>query len=220
MAAALRTVVGYDGGTAVRSARLAGLSPAIRSLVAAGPPAHVVTRAADGSPHVSVAWIGVDGDELVIATLDHLPEASRTSGATHTSRSRSSPAAGTRSSSTTPWSSRAALGSPRAGRPRSSPRWREPTSAPTSSSADAEPPARLRDPDHRRSSLGHRAGEPRRLIRDPRPAALRPRGMPAHARRQAEVIRSAIVRATIAASSPTPNSVEDLRVRRKCVPTK
>ena len=47
------------------------------------------------------------------------------------------------------------------------------------------------------------------------PPACRP-----HMRRQAEVGRSAIIRATMAASSPTPNRVDDLRVRRKCVPTK
>jgi len=45
------------------------LSQAVRSLVAAGPLTHLVTLAADGSPHVSLAWVGVDGDELVIATL-------------------------------------------------------------------------------------------------------------------------------------------------------
>jgi PPOX class probable F420-dependent enzyme len=50
------------------------LSQAVRSLVAAGPLAHVVTLAADGSPHVSLAWVGVDGDELVIATLFDQPK--------------------------------------------------------------------------------------------------------------------------------------------------
>jgi PPOX class probable F420-dependent enzyme len=50
------------------------LSPTIRSLVAAGPLAHVVTLAADGSPHVSLAWVGVDGDELVIGTLFDQPK--------------------------------------------------------------------------------------------------------------------------------------------------
>ena len=41
----------------------------IRSLVATGPLAHVVTLAEDGTPHVSLAWVGIEGDELVIATL-------------------------------------------------------------------------------------------------------------------------------------------------------
>ena len=30
----------------------------------------MVTLRADGSPHVSAAWIGLDGDEIVLATLD------------------------------------------------------------------------------------------------------------------------------------------------------
>jgi len=50
------------------------LSQAVRSLIAAGPLAHVVTLAADGTPHVSMAWVGVDGDELVIATLFDQPK--------------------------------------------------------------------------------------------------------------------------------------------------
>ena len=41
----------------------------VRSLVAAGPLAHVVTLAEDGAPHVSLAWVGIEGEELVIATL-------------------------------------------------------------------------------------------------------------------------------------------------------
>jgi len=41
----------------------------IRSIVATGPLAHVVTLAEDGTPHVSLAWVGIEGDELVIATL-------------------------------------------------------------------------------------------------------------------------------------------------------
>jgi len=41
----------------------------IRSIVATGPLAHVVTLAEDGAPHVSLAWVGIEGDELVIATL-------------------------------------------------------------------------------------------------------------------------------------------------------
>ncbi len=41
----------------------------IRSLVATGPLAHVVTLAEDGTPHVSLAWVGIEGEELVIATL-------------------------------------------------------------------------------------------------------------------------------------------------------
>jgi PPOX class probable F420-dependent enzyme len=50
------------------------LSPAVRSLVEAGPLAHVVTLGADGSPHVSLAWVGTEGDELVIGTLFDQPK--------------------------------------------------------------------------------------------------------------------------------------------------
>jgi PPOX class probable F420-dependent enzyme len=32
--------------------------------------AHVVTLDADGAPQVSLAWVGVDGDEVVIGTLN------------------------------------------------------------------------------------------------------------------------------------------------------
>jgi PPOX class probable F420-dependent enzyme len=42
----------------------------IRSLIEAGPPAHLVTLNRDGSPQVTVVWIGLDGDEVVAA---HLP---------------------------------------------------------------------------------------------------------------------------------------------------
>jgi PPOX class probable F420-dependent enzyme len=31
--------------------------------------AHIVTLNSDGSPHVTVAWVGLDGDEIVFATL-------------------------------------------------------------------------------------------------------------------------------------------------------
>lgn len=50
------------------------LSQAVRSLVASGPLAHVATLAADGSPHVSLAWVGIEGDELVIGTLFDQPK--------------------------------------------------------------------------------------------------------------------------------------------------
>jgi len=41
----------------------------VRSLIATGPLAHVVTLAEDGTPHVSLAWVGIEGEEIVIATL-------------------------------------------------------------------------------------------------------------------------------------------------------
>jgi PPOX class probable F420-dependent enzyme len=41
------------------------LADSIRDLVASGPLAHLSTVNADGSPQVSVIWIGIDGDDLV-----------------------------------------------------------------------------------------------------------------------------------------------------------
>jgi PPOX class probable F420-dependent enzyme len=41
------------------------LPPELRKLIEAGPLAHLTTINADGSPQVSVIWIGLDGDELV-----------------------------------------------------------------------------------------------------------------------------------------------------------
>jgi PPOX class probable F420-dependent enzyme len=37
--------------------------------IARGPHAHLATVNADGSPHVTVAWIGIEDDEVVIATV-------------------------------------------------------------------------------------------------------------------------------------------------------
>jgi PPOX class probable F420-dependent enzyme len=41
------------------------ISNEIRSLIATGPLAHLTTLNADGSPQVSVIWIGIEGDEFV-----------------------------------------------------------------------------------------------------------------------------------------------------------
>jgi len=46
------------------------LNPAGRALIESGPLAHLVTLNADGSPQVSVIWVGLDGDELVSGHLD------------------------------------------------------------------------------------------------------------------------------------------------------
>ena len=37
----------------------------VRDLIESGPVAHLSTINADGSPQVSVIWIGLDGDDLV-----------------------------------------------------------------------------------------------------------------------------------------------------------
>jgi PPOX class probable F420-dependent enzyme len=41
----------------------------IRSLVATGPLAHLTTLNLDGSPHVTVVWVGIEGDKFVTAHL-------------------------------------------------------------------------------------------------------------------------------------------------------
>src|SRR5512141_2161999 len=43
----------------------------IRALIETGCLAHLVTLNADGSPQVTLVWIGIDGDEIVAA---HLPK--------------------------------------------------------------------------------------------------------------------------------------------------
>ncbi|OHV47831.1 PPOX class F420-dependent enzyme [Pseudofrankia sp. BMG5.36] len=42
-----------------------GLPPTLRELVESGPMAHLSTINPDGSPQVTVIWIGPDGDDLV-----------------------------------------------------------------------------------------------------------------------------------------------------------
>nr|WP_228501721.1 PPOX class F420-dependent oxidoreductase [Nocardioides agariphilus] len=43
----------------------------MRDLVATGPLCHLSTVNPDGSPQVTVVWVGVDGDDLVTAHLPH-----------------------------------------------------------------------------------------------------------------------------------------------------
>jgi PPOX class probable F420-dependent enzyme len=45
------------------------LSAAVRELIERGPIAHLVTLNKDGSPQVSVAWVGLEDEEVVIGTL-------------------------------------------------------------------------------------------------------------------------------------------------------
>jgi PPOX class probable F420-dependent enzyme len=44
---------------------MSGLPREVRDLIESGPMAHLTTINADGSPQVSVIWIGLDGDDLV-----------------------------------------------------------------------------------------------------------------------------------------------------------
>jgi len=53
---------------------MAGLTSAIRTYIESGPLAHVVTLGPDGSPHVTMAWVGLETDEIVIGTLSDQPK--------------------------------------------------------------------------------------------------------------------------------------------------
>jgi PPOX class probable F420-dependent enzyme len=44
---------------------MSALSPELRDLIESGPLVHLSTINADGSPQVSVVWVGLDGDDLV-----------------------------------------------------------------------------------------------------------------------------------------------------------
>lgn len=46
------------------------LDESARQLIASGALGHLATVEEDGSPQVSVVWVGLDGDELVTAHLD------------------------------------------------------------------------------------------------------------------------------------------------------
>jgi PPOX class probable F420-dependent enzyme len=49
--------------------RMPGLPRELRELIESGPLAHLSTVNADGSPQVTVVWIGLDGDELLTAHM-------------------------------------------------------------------------------------------------------------------------------------------------------
>jgi PPOX class probable F420-dependent enzyme len=48
---------------------VATIPASVRDFLATGPLAHVVTLDADGTPYVTLAWAGFDGDEAVFATF-------------------------------------------------------------------------------------------------------------------------------------------------------
>jgi PPOX class probable F420-dependent enzyme len=48
---------------------MTSLSPELRRLVESGPLAHLSTVNADGSPQVSVVWLGLDGEDLVTSHM-------------------------------------------------------------------------------------------------------------------------------------------------------
>jgi PPOX class probable F420-dependent enzyme len=45
------------------------ITGSVRQLIESGPLAHVVTLARDGAPQVSLAWVGLEDEEVVIGTL-------------------------------------------------------------------------------------------------------------------------------------------------------
>ncbi len=53
---------------------MAPLPEPVRDFLLTGQLAHVVTLGPDGGPHVSMAWIGVEEDELLIGTLGDQPK--------------------------------------------------------------------------------------------------------------------------------------------------
>jgi PPOX class probable F420-dependent enzyme len=50
---------------------MSDLPPELRDLINSGPMAHLSTINPDGSPQVTVIWIGLDGDELVSGHMSH-----------------------------------------------------------------------------------------------------------------------------------------------------
>jgi PPOX class probable F420-dependent enzyme len=51
---------------------VARIPPSVRELLATGPLVHVATLDPDGTPHVTLAWAGFDGDEVAMATFFNL----------------------------------------------------------------------------------------------------------------------------------------------------
>lgn len=47
-----------------------GLNDAARQLLESDAVATIATLGPDGAPHMSAAWVGLDGDEIVFGTLD------------------------------------------------------------------------------------------------------------------------------------------------------
>ena len=67
----------------------------VRDFLATGPLGHVVTLNQDGTPHLTLAWVGVDGEELVWSTFfdqHKLRSLGTTPGSRSPSRPKSTPA--------------------------------------------------------------------------------------------------------------------------------
>jgi PPOX class probable F420-dependent enzyme len=50
---------------------MTSLPPELRTLIESGPLAHLATIDPDGSPQVTMVWIGIDGDRLVSGHMGH-----------------------------------------------------------------------------------------------------------------------------------------------------
>ena len=59
------------------------IPPEIKALIESGCPAHLVTLNPDGSPQMTLVWIGVDGEHLVTA---HLPKNQKVKNVLHDPR--------------------------------------------------------------------------------------------------------------------------------------
>jgi len=67
-----RSSAGRSGDGPVASVTgVTALPDSLHSLIESGPMAHLTTINADGSPQVSVVWIGLDGDDVVSGHLGH-----------------------------------------------------------------------------------------------------------------------------------------------------
>ncbi|MGH8945105.1 MAG: PPOX class F420-dependent oxidoreductase [Acidimicrobiia bacterium] len=53
---------------------MAQIPASVREFLATGPLAHVVTLNEDGTPHVTLSWAGLDGDQVVMATFYNLEQ--------------------------------------------------------------------------------------------------------------------------------------------------
>jgi PPOX class probable F420-dependent enzyme len=64
-----RGLPGPEGRTPPYPRWMATIPDPVGDFLATGPLAHVVTLDPDGTPYVTLAWAGFDGDELVFATF-------------------------------------------------------------------------------------------------------------------------------------------------------
>ena len=60
---------GRDLATLGTMVDMATITPAARALIEAGPFGHIITLDPDGTPYVTLAWVGVEGDHLVWSTF-------------------------------------------------------------------------------------------------------------------------------------------------------